>query len=155
MLLAIGLAPVAATAQQRTAVFDIEIYDTSGEGAPADRPQRLRRISDELSDLFAAAPGYRLVDLSEAAGRIAALGHRYGCNGCEAAIAREHGAEVYVTGLIHKISTLILTIRITVHDAETGAVKVAGTADIRGDNDRAWSHGVRWLMRNRILAGGD
>ena len=88
----------------------------------------------------------------EVADRIAALGHIYGCNGCEAAIAREFGATAYVTALIHKVSTLILSITIRVHDSETGAVTRVGSADIRGDNDRAWSHGVRWLLRNRILA---
>ncbi len=140
-----------AAAAQRTAVFDVEIYDTSGEGAQADLAERLARISDELRQGLAESPDYELIDLSPAADRIAALGHRYGCNGCEAAIAREFGAAAYVTALIHKISTLILMIQITVHDAETGAVTAIGIADIRGDNDRAWSHGVRWLLRNRIL----
>ncbi len=133
-------------------MFDVEIYDTSGEGAHADLEARLARISGELREGLAASPDYELVDLTPAADRIAALGHRYGCNGCEAAIAREFGATAYVTTLIHKISTLILTIQITVLDAESGAVLAIGTADIRGDNDRAWSHGVRWLLRNRILA---
>ena len=133
-------------------MFDVEIYDTSGEGAHSDLEERLARISGELREGLAASPDYELVDLTPAADRIDALGHRYGCNGCEAAIAREFGATAYVTTLIHKISTLILTIQITVLDAESGAVLAIGTADIRGDNDRAWSHGVRWLLRNRILA---
>lgn len=141
-----------ALAGQPTAVFDFEIYDTSGEGAHPDLADRLTRVSDELRHLLAESPDYDLVDLSPAADRIAALGHLYGCNGCEAAVARDQGASLYVTGLIHKISTLILTIRITVKDVETGAVTAIGVADIRGDNDRAWSHGVRWLVRNRILA---
>lgn len=144
--------PVDAAAGQQTAVFDVEIYDTSGEGARPDLEQRLARISEELREGLAASPDYELVDLTPAADRIAALGHRYGCNGCEAAIAREFGATRYVTALIHKVSTLILSITITVHDAETGAAIRVGSADIRGDNDRAWSHGVGWLLRNRILA---
>ncbi len=141
-----------AAAAERTAVFDVEIYDTSGEGAQPDLAERLARISDELRQGLAASPDHEIVDLTPASDRITALGNRYGCNGCEAGIAREFGADAYVTALIHKISTLILTIQITVHDAETGAVTAVGTADIRGDNDRAWSHGVRWLLRNRILA---
>lgn len=141
-----------ALAEQRVAVFDFEIRDTSGEGAKPELPDRLQRISQELRDHFAAAPSYELVDLTPAADRIMALGNRYGCNGCEAAIAREFGATAYVSGLIYKVSTLILSIQITVKDAETGAVIAIGVADIRGDNDRSWSHGVGWLMRNRILA---
>ena len=141
-----------ATAAQRLAVFDVEIYDTSGEGAHTDLEQRLARISGELRDGLAASPDYDLVDLTPAADRIEALGYIWGCNGCEAAIAREFGAASYVTALIHKVSTLILSIRIQVHDAQTGAVTAVAVADIRGDNDRAWSHGVRWLLRNRILA---
>lgn len=141
-----------AVATQRLAVFDVEIYDTSGEGAHTDLEQRLARISGELRDGLAASPDYDLVDLTPAADRIEALGYIWGCNGCEAAIAREFGAASYVTALIHKVSTLILSIRIQVHDAQTGAVTAVAVADIRGDNDRAWSHGVRWLLRNRILA---
>ena len=141
-----------ATAAERLAVFDMEIRDTSGEGAKPELADRLHRISGELRELLAASPDYELVDLTPAADRITALGNIYGCNGCEAAIARESGATAYATALINKISTLILTIQITVRNAETGAVLAHGMADIRGDNDRAWSHGIGWLMRNRILA---
>jgi len=141
-----------AAAAQRMAVFDVEIHDTSGEGAHTDLDERLARISGELREGLAASPDYELVDLTPAADRIEALGYIWGCNGCEAAIAREFGAATYVTTLIHKVSTLILSIRIQVHDAQTGAVTAVAVADIRGDNDRAWSHGVRWLLRNRILA---
>ncbi len=141
-----------ALAAQRLAVFDVEIYDTSGEGVHADLDERLARISGELREGLAASADYELVDLTPAADRIEALGHIWGCNGCEATIAREFGAATYVTTLIHKVSTLILSIRIQIHDAQTGAVTAVAVADIRGDNDRAWSHGVRWLLRNRILA---
>lgn len=141
-----------ATAAERLAVFDMEILDTSGEGAKPELPDRLHRISGELRELLAASPDYELIDLAPAADRIAAVGNIYGCNGCEAAIAREYGATAYATALIRKVSTLILSIQITVRNAETGAVMAHGQADIRGDNDRAWSHGVGWLMRNRILA---
>lgn len=144
--------PSGAIAAQQIAIFDFEIQDTSGEGAKPDLADRLQRISGELRELLAASPDYELVDLTPAADRITALGNRYGCNGCEAAIAREYGATAYVTALIHKISTLILSIQITIRDVETGAVIGIGIADIRGDNDRAWSHGVRWLVRYRILA---
>ena len=150
LLAAIWSPPVFAT--QPLAVFDVEIYDTSGEGAHADLSERLARISGELREGLSASPKYDLVDLTPAADRIDALGHIYGCNGCEASIAREFGATTYVTTLIHKVSTLILSIRIRVHDAETGDVIEVATADIRGDNDRAWSHGIGWLLRNRILA---
>lgn len=147
-----AIPPGGAVAAERLAVFDMEIRDTSGEGARPDLPERLHRISGEMRDLLAASPDYELVDLTPAADRIAALGYIYGCNGCEAAIARDYGATAYATGLIYKVSTLILTIEITVRNAETGDVIAHGLADIRGDNDRAWSHGVGWLMRNRILA---
>ncbi|NNG05906.1 MAG: DUF3280 domain-containing protein [Inquilinus sp.] len=153
-LLFFSVPAVALAAPKQTAVFDFEIYDTSGEAVAEDLPQRLRRVSDELRLLLAQAPDdYALVDLSPAAERIDALGNRYGCNGCEASIAVEFGADVYVTGLIHKVSTLILVVRITVRDADTREVVARGVADIRGDNDRAWMHGVRWLVRNRILPG--
>jgi len=47
---------------------------------------------------------------------------------------------------------------IKVLSVETGKEMVRGTADIRGDNDRAWLRGMEWLVQHRIVpkeAGND
>jgi len=91
-----------------------------------------------------------MVDLSADAERIAKLGFQRSCVTCFMDLARERGAEVAVFGTVNKVSTLILSMEIKVLSVETGKETVRGTADIRGDNDRAWLRGMEWLVQHRI-----
>jgi hypothetical protein len=131
------------------AVFDIELIDTSGEQGTGDHADRIAKASAVLRDRLAEA-GYRPVDLAPFAGRIEAIGHRYSCDGCLRDIAADAGAAVVVTAAVHKVSSLILTIDIAIETVPDGRRIAAGTADIRGDNDRSWIRGVEWLVRNRL-----
>lgn len=155
-IIAAALYPASALADppRKTAVFDFELIDTSLEGEkrgpdPAETA-RLAKISDALRDGLAASGRYAIVSTAPAAKQIAEAGYIRSCNGCELRIASELGADVAVTGHIQKISTLILSITITVKDASTGAMLQTATADIRGNTDESWLHGVRWLVRNRL-----
>ena len=66
-------------------------------------------------------------------------------------LAKSLGAEQAITGLVQKVSNLILNINIYVRDARTGDMVAAASADIRGNTDQSWSRGVGWLVRNRLL----
>lgn len=146
----------AETKPVKTAVFDFELMDTSLEGAmrgidPAET-KRLRLVSDLLRDMLGKSSKYEIVDLAPVAAKIEDAGYIHGCNGCDAELAKLVGAQHSITGQIHKISTLILNIRIFERDAETGEYVQVAVADIRGNTDESWTHGVRWLVRNRLLA---
>ena len=80
-----------------------------------------------------------------------AAGYLHGCNGCEARIARDLGAELAVSGTVQKVSNLILNINIYVRDAASGKRLRAMSADIRGNTDQSWSHGLKYLVKNRFL----
>ena len=88
---------------------------------------------------------------SPAAGRI---GDHLSCEQCLLDIARDMGGQVAVIGKVNKISTLILSMDIVVRDLADGKVIARGTADIRGDNDRAWLRGMQWLVEHRIAPQG-
>ncbi len=139
-----------------TAVFDFELFDTSLEGEVRGRNdselQRLRMISELLRRLMRESGRYQLVDLAPAAAEIEAAGYFRGCNGCDVAIARELGTALAVTGVVQKVSNLILNINIYVRDVASGRLVAAMSADIRGNTDQSWSRGVSWLVRNRLLA---
>jgi hypothetical protein len=148
---AAGAAPV-----RKAAVFDFELIDTSLEGEkrgvdPAETA-RLVRISEALREGLAKSGHYDVVPIAPAAAEIASAGYLRSCNGCDVRIARTLGADLAVTGQIQKISTLILSLMIYVRDAETGAMLKVASADIRGNTDESWLHGVRWLVRNRLAA---
>jgi hypothetical protein len=139
------------------AIFEFELIDTSLEGAshgpaPAETA-RLKLISDLLRNLLSESDRYKVLDLSPALAEIANAGFIHGCNGCDIKIARSLGAERSITGAVIKVSTLILSLNIVERDVATGRTVDLATAQIRGDTDESWSHGVRWLVRNRLLAG--
>ena len=149
-------APWAEATQPSVAVFDFELYDTSLEGEVQgmrpDEQQRLHLISDLLRQLLRDSGRYRVVDIAPAEARIAKAGYLRACNGCAIAIARELHAELAITGMVQKVSNLILNINIYVHDTESGKLAQAMSADIRSNSDESWSRGVTWLVRNRLLA---
>lgn len=164
VLLMTGIAPrqvnaadkIDRTIPVRVAVLDFELVDTSLEGASygVDKAEtrRLLLISNLLHDLLAESAEYEIVDLSPAAAQLADAGFIHSCNGCETTIARSVGADRVITGTVHKISTLVLGIQMAERDVATGEVLRVVAAQIRGNTDQSWTHGLRWLVRNRLLA---
>ncbi len=147
------VSPGPATAETGVAVFPFELYDTSGEPRTAAHDRRLRMVTGQLRDGLDGLDAYVVVPLTPVADRLPDLGHIYGCNGCELDLAKAVGAEQAATGLVHKVSTLIQYIQITVKDVATGRVLRRATASIRGDTDEAWSRGVAWLIEHRLAKG--
>jgi hypothetical protein len=138
------------------AILDFELVDTSLEGANLGVDQaetaRLVLISDLLRELLAASGKYSIVDIAPARPGIAEAGLIHGCNGCETGIAGSLGADRVMTGTVQKVSTLILGVQITERDVVSGEILQVAAAQIRGNTDQSWSRGVRWLVRNRLLA---
>ncbi len=56
-----------------------------------------------------------------------------------------------MTGLIQKVSNLILNFNVYVREARTGELLRTGSVDIRGNTDESWRRGVAYLVRNRLL----
>ena len=153
---AAGLSPSAGHAEERrVAVFNFELIDTSLEGevngARSDETERLAMISNLLRQKLEESDRYVVVDETPAATQIEDAGYLHSCNGCEAKIARELGAELAITGTVQKVSNLILNINLYVRDAESKKQLRAMSADIRGNTDQSWSRGVSYLVKNRLL----
>ncbi|MGI9387195.1 MAG: DUF2380 domain-containing protein, partial [Methyloligellaceae bacterium] len=53
---------------------------------------------------------------------------------------------------VQKVSNLILNINIIIRDTASSKITRVMSADIRGNTDESWIHGVKWLVRNRLLA---
>lgn len=158
--LALAVAPVAGAVRaeetRRAAVFDFELIDTSLEGEKRGRQDaetaRLALISDYLRNLLADSRKFVIIDSAPAAAAIESAGHIHACNGCESDIARSLGADIAVTGTVHKVSNLILSVNIYTRDAATGERIAAMSVDIRGNTDDSWTRGVRYIVKNRMLA---
>lgn len=148
-------AAAAEHAKVRAAAFDFELFDTSLEGEVRGEnkaeTKRLAMVSDLFRQLIAESGRYEILDLSPVSEEIEAVGYFRGCNGCEAEIGEKLDADVSITGVVQKVSNLILNINIYVRDVESGELVQVMSADIRSNTDKSWSRGVSWLVRNRLL----
>ncbi len=146
---------MAAAEPARVAVFDFELVDTSlqgeVEGANAEDQARLALISAELRERLQASGRYEVIDVTPIAEDIAAAGYLRSCNGCEARLAQAVDADLALIGWVQKVSNLILNINVGIRDAATREQVFAASVDIRGNTDESWLHGVRYLLKNRLL----
>lgn len=149
LLVMAGLVPRAASASgpPRLAVFAVELYDTSGQPAQAAQEARLQMLTAELRERLAASGRYTVIAPPSPQG--AALRN---CNGCEVPEAARHGADLVMTGLVQKVSNLILHLTLTLREVPSGAVRGSWVADFRGNTDESWQRALGWLLRNRVLA---
>lgn len=133
-----------------TAIFPVELWDTSGEGTKAGQPERLKLATNKLTELMEHTGRYRGVDLSRFAARIAATEPRYNCNECWRDVARDAGAELAVLAVVHKVSTLISSVDLYVADLATGEHIAHADAQFRGDDDRAYVRAFEFLVNERL-----
>jgi hypothetical protein len=148
------LSSAAAAEDPRAAVFDLDFFDTSQEGASGmvreDETRRLALISDTLRRMLAERR-IIIVDLTPARERIDKAVPLTRCNGCDLDLARQLGASLAVTGFVQKVSNLILNINVVVRDARDGQMLRGASVDIRGNTDESWSRGISYLVRNRLF----
>ncbi|KIZ35763.1 MULTISPECIES: DUF3280 domain-containing protein [Rhodopseudomonas] len=139
----------------RLAVFDFEMIDTSlqGEvdGPRSEEQDRLSRIGDQLRRELVQSGKYHLVDIAPI--NAAAHGRNLqACGGCDVQYAQQLGADLAMTGVVQKVSNLILNVNIYLRNAHTGRLVTAASADMRGNTDESWSRAISYLVRNRLLA---
>jgi hypothetical protein len=158
-MLAMGLsAACSATAAERIAVFDAELHDTSGEGLREDQQRRLALVTEELRRAMAASGRYEIVDVAPVRPRVETGPSLRSCATCAPAAAAEIGADLALVTVVNKVSNLILSITLVQMEAASPAATSGGTrravysAEIRGNTDESWLRGLRWLLRNRLLA---
>jgi len=152
-----GIAPVRAGARLRTAFMPFTLEDTSHPN-PGARPDpadvaRLRRVEEEVMRLLQQSGGYVAVSTKPLASAIAE-NDLAGCDGCAVVLAREVGAQAVVTGVVQKVSDLIISMNIAIQAVPSGRLIAAGSVDLRGDNDQSWRRGAAWLVSHRLLGHG-
>lgn len=154
ILLISTLASPAHANPPKLAVFDLELIDTSVEGdAPPPKAvqDRAMRAGEQLRGELAKSGKFEIVDIAlvNAAAHDSNL---QACGGCDVEFARQLGADLALTGVVRKISNLILNISLFVRDVSSGRLVAAMNADMRGDTDESWSRTTNYLVRNRLLA---
>jgi Protein of unknown function (DUF2380) len=156
IILALAALCSPAVAGSPTAVFPFELIDTSHQGElsglRADETQRLVLVTEELRRLVASDGRYGPIDVSGISAEIERAAPLHKCNGCEANLAKTVGAELAMTGTVQKVSNLILNLNVYVRAADSGKLMRAMSVDIRGNTDETWLRGIRYLVKNQLLA---
>jgi hypothetical protein len=139
----------------KVAVFDFELLDTSlqGEvnGPQADEQRRLKDVAEQLRKALAGAGKFVVLDIAPV-NAAAHASNLQACGGCDVQYAQQLGADLAITGVVQKVSALILSMNIYMRDAHTGHLVTAMSADFRGNTDESWSRTTSYLLRNRLLA---
>jgi hypothetical protein len=148
-----GVAPASAD-RLKAAVFDLELVDTSLEGemlgASDVEARRLAMVSQRLRSALATSGAFDVLDIAPVREE-AAKRNLQACGGCDRHLAAELGADVAVTGIVHKVSNLILNINLYMRDVKSGGLIGGGSADIRSNTDESWTRGLDWLLEHRIF----
>ena len=135
----------------RVAYFGLLLIDMSAGTASAAEEARREVAEVQIAETLAESGRYAFVDTAPVAAKAALYSNLAHCNGCDAALAQELGADLALTAEIQKTSNLILSISIYLRDAKTGALIGGGSADIRGNTDESWRRGVAYILKHRIL----
>ena len=127
------LLPASAQADPpKAAVFDFELLDTSlqGEmdGPRGDEQQRLIRASEQVRKGLAESGKFVVLDIAPV-NATAHASNLQACGGCDVDLAQKLGADLAITGVVQKVSNLILSLNIYLRDARTGRLV---TVDERG-----------------------
>ncbi len=155
LLAPIGSRPIKAADPPWLAVFDLKMLDTSLQGQMngprADEHERLLRAGDQLRQELGESGRFWIAGISP----VNAAAHQSNlqvCGGCDVELAQQLNADLEMTGLVQKVSELILNINLYLRDVHTGRLVTAASADMRGNTDESWSRTMRSLVHDRLLA---
>ncbi len=149
-LLTVAAAPVQA-APTSIAIADLGFSDSSGEAADQAAPHRarlqdlaatLRRDIGAQDDLQVLALTCGESTCPVDAPGVAALRER----------ARQQGATLVLVAGVHKMSTLVLAMRVGVLDVASGRLVAERWLSFRGDTDEGWRRAGDYVAREIAAA---
>lgn len=147
VVLAASLVPAAQAAGLKAVVFDLE---PAGEPLTPKIETRLKAESDLIRKLL-IDKGFTVIDTAPQAAKIKDNIPLSECHGCDQDIAKALGADIEVTTAVQPSSSVIFNISGSIKDVKTDRVIREGVVDIRGEGDDVWTHGIKFLVKERLL----
>jgi hypothetical protein len=138
------------------AVFEFELDDNTAApaaGLAAADASYLAEVTGSVRDALGQSGRYRIVDVGSANGDAVKARALHDCDGCEAAIAQNLGADQSLIGVVRRVSRTEYTLGFQVRDARTGAVLSRGDSGLRMGADYSWKRGAVRLVSDRLLDG--
>ncbi|MET0070965.1 MAG: DUF3280 domain-containing protein [Candidatus Thiodiazotropha sp.] len=150
------IVPVKDSPQKTIVVFDFELIDQSAGGGVVAKDaidiENLKLSTRKARSMLADSGRYSIVDTSSTIDEIVSAGGIKHCDGCEAPLAKRLGADQSLIGIISRINRTEYTLQILIRDSQTGAILSNDFTGLRMGANYAWPRGVKWLMKNKILA---
>jgi hypothetical protein len=155
-----GLAVHAATAPTvKIAVFEFELEDVSAAGSAtpgdtASKATRMQAVTEEARHVLAQSGRYRLVDISGADAAAVKDKSLRNCDGCEAKIALQLGAQRSLIGVVTRVAQTEYYVSLRITNTATGKVVNQESAFFTGAED-AWASGAGMLIKHQVLINPD
>ena len=138
----------------KLAVFDFELDDATPAAALLGQASRneaaMEKVSVDARQMLERSGRYLLVDVSDANALPVREKSLRNCEGCEAGIALEAGAEQALIGVVRRVTQTDYYVQIQITDAKTGKVLNQQSANFAGGPD-GWASGVRMLLKHQVL----
>jgi len=139
----------------KIAVFDFELEDVSPAASLLDKTTSSTATMDAVSKQarreLAHSERYNVIDVSQVDAKAVTEKSLRNCEGCEAGIALQLGAEQSLLGIVRRVTQTDYYVVIQIRDARTGKLLDQQEANFAGAED-GWSSGVRMLIRHQVLA---
>ena len=140
------------------AMFDFELEDATPAAALLGETTRseaeMEKVSGEARRMLAESGRYNLIDVSSVDAKPVREKAVRNCEGCEAGIALEVGADQALVGVIRRITQTDYYVVVQISDARTGKVLNQQSANFAGGPD-GWASGVRMLLKHQVLVFAD
>ena len=139
----------------KIAVFEFELEDVTPAAAYGGKPttseQSLQKAAMAAREQLASSGRYSIVSVDGVDAKPVHDRTLRNCDGCEAAIARELGAQQSMIGIVNRATQTDYYIQVVIRDTNTGKILDAQAANFAG-GEEGWASGVRMLMKHQVLA---
>ena len=139
----------------KIAVFDFELEDVTPAasllGKTTSSTATMDAVSKQARRELAHSERYNVIDVSQVDAKAVTEKSLRNCEGCEAGIALQLGAEQSLLGVVRRVTQTDYYVVIQIRDARTGKLLDQQEANFAGAED-GWSSGVRMLIRHQVLA---
>jgi hypothetical protein len=140
------------------AVFDFELDDVSPAasllGQTNSNEAMMEKVSNEARRMLAESGRFILVDVSKIGAEPVKAKSLRNCDGCEAGIALQAGAEQALIGVVRRVTQTDYYVLVQISDAQTGKILNQQDANFAGGPD-GWASGVRMLLKHQVLAAAE
>jgi len=142
----------------KLAVFNFELEDSTPAaallGQTTSTEATMEKVSTDARRVLAESGRYILIDVTKADAEPVRAKSLRNCDGCEASIALQAGADQALIGVVRRVTQTDYYVVIQITDAQTGKVLDQQAANFAGGPD-GWSSGVRMLIKHQVLAPTD